>query len=249
MNIAEEMREHLEKKLLPFWKNLKDEEYGGFYGFMDAEGKTDRQAVKGCILNSRILWFFSNAWMVLRDREWKEYADHAYRFLKEHCLDRQRGGVYWSVTFDGKPEDTTKHTYNQAFAVYVLSSYYAASGDGEALELARELQQVIETRCFDQYGYREALDIDFQPADNDKLSENGVMADRTMNTLLHVFEAYTELLRVSGSGTAAEKLRWMMDLIAEKIYNPGLCRQEVFFDRDMKKVFITAFLNDTNTRC
>ena len=58
MNIAEEMREHLEKKLLPFWKNLKDEEYGGFYGFMDAEGKTDRQAVKGCILNSRILWFF-----------------------------------------------------------------------------------------------------------------------------------------------------------------------------------------------
>lgn len=44
MNIAEEMREHLEKKLLPFWKNLKDEEYGGFYGFMDAEGKTDRRS-------------------------------------------------------------------------------------------------------------------------------------------------------------------------------------------------------------
>lgn len=195
MSIAEEMRAHLEEKLLPFWKNLKDNENGGYYGFMDADGKLDRQAVKGCILNSRILWFFSSAWMALQDPGLKEYADHAYLFLKEHCLDRERGGVYWSVTWDGKPEDTTKHTYNQAFAVYALSCYYAASGCREALELALELQEVIEGKCFDQYGYKEALDVDFQPADNDKLSENGVMADRTMNTLLHVFEAYTELLR------------------------------------------------------
>ena len=236
MSIAEEMRAHLEEKLLPFWKNLKDNENGGYYGFMDADGKLDRQAVKGCILNSRILWFFSSAWMALQDPGLKEYADHAYLFLKEHCLDRERGGVYWSVTWDGKPEDTTKHTYNQAFAVYALSCYYAASGCREALELALELQEVIEGKCFDQYGYKEALDVDFQPADNDKLSENGVMADRTMNTLLHVFEAYTELLRVSGNETAAEKLRWMMDLIADRIYNPVLHRQEVFFDNDMNSL-------------
>lgn len=236
MNMANEMREHLVNKLLPFWKNLKDEEYGGYYGWVDAELNMDRQAVKGCILNSRILWFFSNAWMVLQDQQLKEYADHAYTFMKEHCLDRERGGVYWSVTYDGQPEDTTKHTYNQAFAIYALSSYYAASGNEEALTMARELQAVIETRCFDEHGYKEALDINFQPTDNDKLSENGVMADRTMNTLLHVFEAYTELLRVSGNETAAAKLRWMMDLIADKIYNPALHRQEVFFDNDMNSL-------------
>ena len=66
--IREQMQEHLEKKLLPFWKRLRDEEYGGYYGYMDTEGNVDRQAVKGCILNSRILWFFSNAWMTLRDQ-------------------------------------------------------------------------------------------------------------------------------------------------------------------------------------
>lgn len=236
MNMASEMREHLANKLLPFWKNLKDEEYGGFYGWVDTELKVDRKAVKGCILNSRILWFFSNAWMVLQDQQLKEYADHAYAFMKEHCLDRERGGVYWSVTYDGQPEDTTKHTYNQAFAIYALSSYYAASGNEEALTMAGELQKVIETRCFDEHGYKEALDVNFQPTDNDKLSENGVMADRTMNTLLHVFEAYTELLRVSGNATAAAKLRWMMDLIADKIYNPVLHRQEVFFDNDMNSL-------------
>lgn len=232
MSIAAEMKQHLEEVLLPFWKGLKDEEYGGFYGWMDTELKVDKKAVKGCILNSRILWFFSNAWMTLKDDSLKEYADHAFDFMKKYCYDEERGGVYWSVTYDGKPEDTTKHTYNQAFAIYALSSYYAASGNEEAIAMARALRDVLETKCCDEVGYKEALDIDFQPAENDKLSENGVMADRTMNTLLHVFEAYTELYRVTKDEIAGKKLRWMMDLVAEKIYNPELHRQEVFFDNE-----------------
>lgn len=231
-----EMKAHLTEKLLPFWEGLKDEEYGGFYGWMDSDLTVDKKAVKGCILNSRILWFFSNAWMTLKDDSLKEYADHAYEFLKDYCVDKENGGVFWSLYYDGKPEDTTKHTYNQAFAIYALSSYYAASGNEEALALALELQKIIEDKCFDEYGYKEALDIYFNKVDNDKLSENGVMADRTMNTLLHVFEAYTELYRVAKVPKAAEKLRWMMDVIAEKIYNPALHRQEVFFDNDMNSL-------------
>ena len=231
-----EMRAHLTEKLLPFWEGLKDEEFGGFYGWMDTDLVVDKKAVKGCILNSRILWFFSNAWMTLKDDSLKEYADHAYEFMKNYCVDKENGGVFWSLYYDGKPEDTTKHTYNQAFAIYALSSYYAASGNEEALALALELQKIIEEKCFDEYGYKEALDIHFNKVDNDKLSENGVMADRTMNTLLHVFEAYTELYRVAKVEKAAEKLRWMMDVIAEKIYNPALHRQEVFFDNDMNSL-------------
>lgn len=232
MSIAAEMKQHLEEVILPFWKGLKDEEFGGYYGFMDTELNLDKKAVKGCILNSRILWFFSNAWAVLQDESLKEYADHAYDFMKKYCFDEERGGVYWSVTYDGKPEDTTKHTYNQAFAIYALSSYYDISGNEEALVLARKLRDVVEEKCFDEVGYKEALDINFNPAENDKLSENGVMADRTMNTLLHVFEAYTELYRVTKDEIAATKLRWMMDLVADKIYNPALHRQEVFFDNN-----------------
>lgn len=234
MSIAAEMKKHLQEGIIPFWKELKDEEFGGFYGWMDSDLVLDKKAEKGCILNSRILWFFSNAWMTLKDESLKEYAEHAYNFMKKYCYDEERGGVYWSVTYDGKPLDTTKHTYNQAFAVYALSSYYAASGNEEALELAGKLRDVIETKCFDEVGYKEALDINFEPTDNEKLSENGVMADRTMNTLLHVFEAYTELYRVSKDEVAGRKLRWMMDLIADKIYNPKLHRQEVFFDNEYK---------------
>ncbi|MBP3577339.1 MAG: N-acylglucosamine 2-epimerase, partial [Lachnospiraceae bacterium] len=58
-----EMEQHLREALLPFWKNLKDDVYGGFYGFMGTDLKVVKDSEKGCILNSRILWFFSNAYL------------------------------------------------------------------------------------------------------------------------------------------------------------------------------------------
>lgn len=228
---ASDVKKHLTEKIIPFWKSLRDDEYGGYYGWLDYDLKLDRKAVKGCILNSRILWFFSNAYLLLGEKDLLREAAHAFRFLKDYCVDRENGGVFWSLTFDGQPEDTTKHTYNQAFAIYALSSYYDASGDGEALELARDLYRVIETKCRDEYGYLEAFNIRFEPEENDKLSENGVMAEKTMNTLLHVFEAYTEFYRVTQAPEVADDLRFMLGLIAEKVYNPALGRQEVFFDR------------------
>ena len=226
-----QVKEHLLNDIIPFWQRLRDEEYGGFYGYMGYDLAIDKKAVKGCILNSRILWFFSNAYLLLKDEQLLKDAGHAFKFLKDHCLDEENGGIYWSLTYAGKPEDTTKHTYNQAFAIYALSSYYDASKDEQALKIAQELYRMIETKCKDEYGYLEAFNIRFEPAENDKLSENGVMAEKTMNTLLHVFEAYTELYRVTHDSKVADNIRYMLDLVADKVYNSKIGRQEVFFDR------------------
>lgn len=234
--MGEEIKSHLTDCIIPFWKGLRDDENGGFVGYMDYDLKRDEKAVKGCILNSRIIWFFANAYMTLQDESLLDAARHGYEFMKKFCVDQERGGVYWSVRYDGTPEDTTKHTYNQAFSIYALSSYYDASKDGSALELAMELFHIIEERCMDEVGYKEAFDRAFHEIENDKLSENGVIADKTMNTLLHVFEAYTELFRVSGDEAVKERLTWILDTIAEKIYNPKLHRQEVFFDREMHTI-------------
>lgn len=228
--IKSEVKNHLEVKLLPFWKKLRDKENGGFYGYVDFDLNIDKTAVKGCILHSRILWFFANAAMTLGDKTLLEYADHAYEFIKKCCIDETYGGIYWAVTYDGKIADDIKHTYNQAFAIYALSSYYDASGNKEALELARKLYELIETRCKDSEGYLEAFDRNFEPVSNEKLSENGVMAEKTMNTLLHVFEAYTELYRVTKDERVGENLRWILEIFADKVYNPKRHRQEVFFD-------------------
>ena len=231
-----EMEQHLKEVLLPFWKNLKDDTYGGFYGFMGTDLNVVKDSEKGCILNSRILWFFSNAYLTLKDESIKPYADHAFRFLVDRCLDRKEGGVFWSLDYKGQPLDTTKHTYNQAFAIYALSSYYDAFRVEEALQTATDLFRLIEIKCRDEFGYKEAQSREFYNVSNDKLSENGVMADRTMNTLLHVLEAYTELYRVTKRSETAERLKWMLDTIAAKIYNPELHRQEVFFDNNMNSL-------------
>lgn len=215
--INKEIKEHLVKGIIPFWESLRDEEFGGYYGYMGFDRKLEQTAIKGCILNSRIIWFFSNAYLVLGNQNLLEDARHGFEFMKRYCLDKEYGGVYWAVEYDGTPADTTKHTYNQAFAIYALSSYYDASGDKEAIRIAEEIYQLVEGKCIDEEGYLEAFSREFHPEQNDKLSENGVMADKTMNTLLHVFEAYTEFYRVTGKEEVKERLKWMLDIMAEKI--------------------------------
>lgn len=236
MMMLEEVKAHLLNDIIPFWKNLRDDEFGGYYGYMDYDLKVDKRAVKGCILNSRITWFFANAYTLLKDESLLEEAKHGFAFMKEHCMDKENGGIFWSMKYDGTPEDTTKHTYNQAFSIYALSSYYEATHDEEALAMAKELFHIIETKCTDEIGYKEAFDKEFHEVENDKLSENGVIAEKTMNTLLHVFEAYTELYRVAKLPEVKERLEWIMDTFADKVYNPKLHRQEVFFDRNMNTI-------------
>ena len=223
------IRTHLEQKILPFWEALMDNAYGGYYGYVGSDLQLNRGADKGCILNSRILWFFSVASAVLGRSDLRAYADHAYAFFSRF-EDRENGGVFWSVTFDGKPADTTKHTYCQAFAVYGLAAYYRLTGNPEVLEKALSLFRLMETKCRDRGGYLEAQTASFTPESNEKLSENGVLASRTMNTLLHVIEAYAELYRSWPDEEVRRAGEAGLRLCLDRIMNPEKHRLEVFFD-------------------
>lgn len=231
-----ELKEHLKHSIIPFWKGLKDEEFGGFYGYLDYNLNLNTKAEKGLILNSRILWFFSSAYKELKEEELLIYAKHAYEFLTHYGLDQENGGVYWSLTYDGAVLDGTKHTYNQAFAIYALSTYYEVTGKEEALQKAFALYELIENKCKDSFGYLEAFDSYFNPILNDKLSENGVIAQKTMNTLLHILEAYTQLYLVSKEERVKNKLREIFDIIEGKVFHAFKKRQEVFFDRKMNSI-------------
>lgn len=236
MNLAHEVRRELTDRIIPFWKRLRDDEHGGYYGYMDFDLKVDKEYEKGCILNSRILWFFANAYMTLKDKSLLAEAAHAYSFMRDCCEDKEYGGVFWSVTYDGLPLDTTKHIYNQAFAIYALSSYYAASNDSSALEFAMSLFEKIETIGTDSYGYLESFNRKWELEDNDKLSENGLLADKTMNTLLHVLEAYTELYRVNKDEKVRSALVKILDAFRNQVYNEKTNRLEVFFDEKMNTI-------------
>lgn len=236
--LADKCRKELTERILPFWNRLRDDENGGFYGFMDNGLNVDKTADKGVILTSRILWFYSSCYRTLGDEYLLDNARHAYEFLKK-CVDTVNGGVWWMMTYDGKPSDTMKHTYNQAFAIYALSAYYLASRDKTALDLALELFHTVEDKCRDDVAYLEAMSEDWKVVPNDALSENGLMADKTMNTVLHLIEAYTVLLEACENGESAhieERLMFLLQITEDKIFNGSQNRLRVFFDREFNEI-------------
>ena len=231
--LKQEIQHELENHIIPFWDSLCDYERGGFYGYMDSSLNLDRNAPKGVILHSRILWFYSNCYLTLGRKDCLEKARHAFDFLSKYCVDRENGGVYWMVNADGSINDDLKHTYCQSFFVYAMSSYYDASKDKAALDLAMSVFDVIESKCTDDVAYLEAQSREFKLVPNDFLSENGVMADKTMNTALHLIEAYTELYRVNKDERVLSRLKFLLDLTYDKIYDKENSKLLVFFDREM----------------
>lgn len=234
--IINEVRDELENHIVPFWTGLKDDENGGFYGFLSYSLELDKKADKGVILHSRILWFFSKCYAVLGDEKYRELAFHAFEYIKNNCIDFENGGVYWMTDFKGVPSDTMKHTYNIAFAIYALSCYYNAVGDRFALDLAYKLFSDIEENTLDEYGYREAFTVDWQLVPNDVLSENGLMADKTMNTILHLIEAYTELYKAQQNERVGERLRFLLSQMRDKVFDPDRNALRVFFDTKLEVI-------------
>lgn len=234
--LKNQMEQHLKNVIIPFWKQLKDEANGGFYGFYDFDKQLHREADKGVILHSRILWFFSNGYLMTKDEQCLSHASWCYEFIKKYAFDYEYGGVYWSLDHKGVPVDTTKHTYNIAFAIYGLSSYYKITKNQEALALAYQLFDLIETKLRDEVGYLESFTREFEPIDNDKLSENGLMASKTMNTLLHILEAYTELYELEHNEMVEKALLRALTMFKDTLYNKEKKIMEVFFDENMNTI-------------
>jgi cellobiose epimerase len=239
MDLKQAMERHLSDTIIPFWSELRDNVHGGYIGYVGFDLKADSAAPKGCIQNSRILWFFSTAYSLFKQPLLLTCANQAYRYL-ECFADRRDSGLFWMCTADGEPLDDTKHTYNHAFAIYALAAYARATGKEKPLKQAIALFELIESRMVKDGYYLDAFSRAFKPLQNLKLSDNpkllarGVVAEKTMNTLLHVLEAYTLLYEVSGDPRVKERLIWLLRLIRDKVYNPEKNRLDVFFSMAMK---------------
>ena len=227
-----EVREELEGNILPFWLGLKDPR-GGFYGQVRADGKTDYEASRGAILNARILWTFAAAYHAFHKTEYLVAAMHARDWFLDHFCDHRYGGVNWSVTPEGERLDGKKQLYAQAFAIYGLSELYKVTRDDEALKNAINIFKVVETYFADKEngGYIEALNRDFSPLADMSLSEHDINADKTMNSHLHLLEAYANLYKVWPDPALKEAVVALLEILRTKIIGPdGHLRQ--YFHRN-----------------
>ena len=228
-------KEELTGSIIPFWNKLYDGR-GGFYGQTDLDLAVSRNAPKGVVLHSRILWFYSAAFSLLKDELLLDYADHAFRFLSEKCYDYEFGGLFWMMDCCGEPLDFMKHTYNQAFAIYGFSEYFKVSGNEKARALALKIFDDIETKASDDFGYGEAFSRNWIPQKNIQLTDEKHETDKTMNTMLCLLEAYTELFRITGSRRVKDSLKKVFSMIAEKGYDPKKRSLSVFFTRNLNTI-------------
>lgn len=233
INLKVEIEKELTGGILPYWiDNTVDKKNGGFYGYITNDESINVEADKGCILNSRILWSFSKAYRTYKNEEYLAIAKHAFQFLKDSFIDEQYKGLYWMVDFKGQPTEAKKHIYNQSFGIYGLSEFYLATGDQEALNLAKELFELIEEHSYDDVhgGYFEAFTREWEVEKDLRLSEKDLNFPKSMNTHLHIMEAYTNLYRAWKDETLKEKLVALINISIDKIVDNNTFQFKLFFD-------------------
>lgn len=128
----------LRENIIPFWENHSiDQEYGGYFSCLDAEGKvfdTD----KFIWLQGRQAWTFSMLYnKVEKNENWLSIAKTGIDFLRNHGMDKH-GNFYFSTTREGKPLVQPYNIFSDCFAAMAFSQYAIASGDETIKALARQ---------------------------------------------------------------------------------------------------------------
>ncbi len=219
--------------ILEYWMAFcVDEEKGGFYGKVDNSNVADMNAGKGSVLNARILWTFSAALQKENNPAYSAIAYRAFTYILDHFYDAAFGGVYWLVDAAGNPYNTKKQVYAIAFCLYGMSEYYAATKNERALEISIELFNTIEQHSYDaQYkGYFEAFARNWGSLDDLRLSAKDANEKKTMNTHLHIIEAYCNLYKIWPDENLKYKITSLLEIFDAHIINKNTGHLELFFD-------------------
>ncbi|GGP01994.1 cellobiose 2-epimerase [Cloacibacterium rupense] len=224
--------------ILKYWlENTIDEENGGFVGEINHQNVINNNSEKGAVLNARILWSFSAAYAVEKNPEYLSTAKRAFQYIKDYFFDKEFGGIFWSLNADGSPKDTKNQIYAIAFVIYGLSEFYKVFKNEDALELAQSLFYKIElySKDYKNKGYLEAFTRDWQEIEDLRLSEKDANEKKTMNTHLHIVEAYANLYTIWPNQKLKDAIKEILEVIAIYFIDKNSWHLKLFFDENWKE--------------
>lgn len=223
-----------------------DVDHGGFVGEIDFDGNPVIGATKGVILNSRILWFFSEFAMFHDDTRYRSAADRAFSYLLEFFDDTVHGGAVWELGADGSIANGKKQVYAQCFCIYAFTAYYRLTSNPRALAKALEYFGRLESTALDRKygGFVDAFSQSWQAIDDYRLGPEDLNVAKSMNTHLHVLEAYTALYKTAGPAvthaalreTLQNALRKSLEVFCQHCIDRSSGHVALYFERDWSRV-------------
>jgi mannobiose 2-epimerase len=227
MRIASEMESSLQQMLNSWYPQAMDTVYGGFFTTFSHDFKATGVQDKMIVTQSRHTWTNAKASVLYPQRaHFRQAARHGFHFLRDVMWDKTYGGFYTLVDRQGnvkERKESPKEAYGNAFGIYALAAYYAASGDTAALELAKTAFRWMEKSSHDPVhkGYFQHLGRDGAPVKRTaSVPSTSDLGYKDQNSSIHLLEAFTELYGVWPDPLLRQRLNEMLLIIRDRITTP-----------------------------
>ncbi len=237
LKLAAEVEDALHTDVLNVWfPRTVDHEHGGFHSHFTREWKWAPSDGKFSVFQGRMTWIASQ--VVLHYPKTKDeflpIVRQGVEYLQNVMWDKQDGGFFWWLDDAGNsagkfPEG--KGLYGIGFCIYGAAAAYQATDDAQALALAQKGFRWADEHAHDPVngGYYEWLTREGRPlvpivADGQIVpGPVGPMNYKSMNTHIHLLEAFTQLHRVWPDPTLRDRLEELLVIVRDRICaEPGV---------------------------
>ena len=240
LRLAADVERALVDELLEVWyPRVVDEEYGGYLTDFTYDWRMQGAQNKFIVSQARHVWTTARASQRYPKNEvYSKATRHGARYLIDRMWDAEFGGFHELLSRDGevRPDASgsiPKRAYGNAFGIYALAGYYAATGDAEGLEAAKRAFRWLDQHSHDPVhgGYFQFMERDGTPIPEGV----GNVPPKDQNSSIHLLEAFAELYRVWPDSVLGERLEEMLHIIRDTIVTDA-GYMNLFFTRDWQPV-------------
>ena len=217
------LRPWLLEHVCPFWLQRITDPAGGFAEEIDALGSPIGRSRRTTLVQARLTYVFSHAYVLNGDPAFGKAARHGFSFLVSTARAPD-GGWFRAVSTEGATLDNARDAYDHAFVLFALAWYFRATHDASAIQLADATWQSMQARLADPRhgGFFE----EFAPGRSE------MKLPRRQNPHMHLLEALLALHVATAEKNWLRRAGALVDLFKRRFSDPQTGALAEFFAAD-----------------